>query len=73
LSMQLLPIMAFGITSLEWYAFGYSLVFSSSDSAFIGDFHNAGLHGVLEGTSQSFAGTPDLLFFLHHNMVASAR
>jgi ammonia channel protein AmtB len=71
--MQLLPIIAFCITFVEWYAFAYSLALSSSGSPFIADFRNAGLRGVLGKTFKSSVGVPDLMFFLHHNMIASAR
>src|SRR5580700_11737180 len=47
LSLIWLSIMATGLTSFQWFFWGYSLTFSHTAGRFIGDLTNFGFRNVL--------------------------
>lgn len=57
--------------TIEWFFWGYSLTFSSTGSAFIGDLQNFGLINVLGQPSQASSKIPALLFALYQSMFAA--
>ena len=71
LSLIWLSLMATGITSLQWFFWGYSLAFSHSAGKFIGDLSNFGFRNVLAQPSVGSDRIPDLLFAVYQGMFAS--
>lgn len=65
LSLLFLPIAAACIVFLQWFLWGYSLTFSHTGSAFIGDVSNVGFRNVLVGPSVVSPQIPDLLFAVY--------
>ncbi|KAG0312008.1 hypothetical protein BGZ97_011501 [Linnemannia gamsii] len=55
-----------------WFLFGYSLAFSKSANAFIGNFDNAFLRGVLDAPSVGSSRIPDVVFMLYQGIVAAS-
>lgn len=62
--------MAIGVTSFQWFIWGYSLAFSRSANSFIGDLSNAGFHNVLARPSIGSPKVPDLLYAIYQGMFA---
>lgn len=71
LSLFFLPIAAACIVFFQWFLWGYSLAFSHSASAFIGDFANVGFRNVLDGPSVASARIPDLVFAVYQGQFAA--
>lgn len=71
LSLLFLPIAAACIVFLQWFLWGYSLTFSHTGSAFIGDVSNVGFRNVLAGPSVVSPKIPDLLFAVYQGMFAA--
>lgn len=67
LSMLFLSFMVFSMAAVHWFMFGYSLAFSASGNAFIGDFANGGLVNVDIAPSGKL---PTLLFAFYQSMFA---
>lgn len=63
--------MATGVTSFEWFFWGYSLSFSHGSGKFIGDLQNIGLRNVLAAPSAASPKIPDLLYAVYQGMFAS--
>ncbi|MDP6053761.1 MAG: ammonium transporter, partial [Candidatus Latescibacteria bacterium] len=59
-----------GITTIMWFAFGYSLCFSGGEGAVIGDFGKAFLNGVDLNTKFGDGEIPEYLFFAYQMMFA---
>ncbi|GMK58809.1 hypothetical protein CspeluHIS016_0602510 [Cutaneotrichosporon spelunceum] len=70
LSMILLSLCAIAVGSFQWFFWGYSLTFSSSASAFIGDLKHFGLMHVLDEPSMGSTRIPALLFCAYQCMFA---
>jgi len=71
LAIMMQSFVSLGITTVLWYAFGYSLCFSGGEGAIIGNFDMAFLRGVDLNTV--FAGSssiPLLVFFAYQMMFA---
>lgn len=71
LSLIWLSMMAVGLTSFQWFFWGYSLSFSHSAGRFIGDLSNIGFRNVLAAPSVGSGRIPDLLFAVYQGMFAS--
>ena len=71
LSLLFLPIAAACIVFFQWFLWGYSLTFSHTASAFIGDLNNVGFRNVLGEPSVASTTTPDLLFAIYQSQFAA--
>ncbi len=71
LAIMIQSFVSMGVTTVLWYAFGYSLCFSGGQGALIGDLNMAFMKGVTPMTA--FAGStsiPLLVFFAYQMMFA---
>ncbi|KAI8282415.1 hypothetical protein COL154_013096 [Colletotrichum chrysophilum] len=68
LSLIWLSVMATAVTSFQWFFWGYSLTFSHTAGAFIGDLANFGFRNVLARPSVGSDRLPDLLFAVYQGM-----
>lgn len=64
-------MMATGVTSFQWFFWGYSLAFSHTAGKYIGDLENIGLRNVLAAPSVGSDRIPDLLFAVYQGMFAA--
>lgn len=64
-------IMAIGVTSFQWFFWGYSLAFSHSAGKFIGDLSNFGFRNVLAQPSVGSHKIPDLMYAVYQGMFAN--
>lgn len=64
-------MMATGVTSLQWFFWGYSLAFSHTASKYIGNLDNLGFKNVLAAPSIGSSRIPDLLFAVYQGMFAA--
>ncbi|KAK3941010.1 ammonium transporter Amt1 [Diplogelasinospora grovesii] len=71
LSLIWLSLMSIAVVGFQWFFWGYSLTFSHTGSAFIGDLSNFGLMKVLGQPSVGSSKIPDLLFCLYQGMFAA--
>ena len=62
--------MAIGVTSFQWFFWGYSLAFSHSAGRFIGDLENIGFRNVLGAPSVGSKKIPDLMYAVYQGMFA---
>jgi len=68
LSMIFLSFLCVSIVFVQWFLWGYSLVFSKTGGRFIGNLDNVGLREVLAEPSGDI---PDLLFALFQGMFSA--
>ncbi len=71
LAIMIQSFVSMGVTTVLWYAFGYSLCFSGGQGAIIGNLDMAFMHGITPMTA--FAGSssiPLLVFFAYQMMFA---
>lgn len=71
LALIWLSLMSIAVVGFQWFFWGYSLAFSHTGSAFIGDLSNFGLMKVLGQPSVGSTKIPDLLFCLYQGMFAA--
>lgn len=71
LALIWLSLISIAIVGFQWFFWGYSLTFSHTGSAFIGDLSNFGLINVLAQPSVGSTKIPDLLFCLYQGMFAA--
>ncbi|KMP04100.1 ammonium transporter MEP2 [Coccidioides immitis RMSCC 2394] len=71
LSLIWLSVMSLGVVSFQWFFWGYSLAFSHSAGAYIGNLENFGFKGVLAQPSVESSKIPDILFALYQGMFAA--
>ena len=71
LSLIWLSMMAVGVTSFQWFFWGFSLAFSHTAGTFIGDLQNIGFRNVLAHGSVGSDRIPDLLFAIYQGMFAA--
>lgn len=71
LALIWLSMMSIAVVGFQWFFWGYSLTFSHTGSAFIGDLTNFGLMNVLAQPSVGSTKIPDLLFCLYQGMFAA--
>lgn len=64
-------MMATGVTSFQWFFWGYSLTFSHSAGKFIGDLENIGFRNTLAAPSVGSPKIPDLMFAVYQGMFAA--
>lgn len=62
LALLFQSLMVAAVTTFQWMFWGYSLAYSRTANAFIGDLANFGLRGVMSGPSIGNAALPDILF-----------
>ncbi|KAK0472599.1 ammonium transporter [Armillaria novae-zelandiae] len=72
LSQIYLSLVCLAVVSFQWFFWGYSLAFSETGSAYIGDLKYFGLKGVLDAPSMGTARLPALVFCLYQLMFAAA-
>lgn len=71
LSLIWLSMMATGITSFQWFFWGYSLAYSHTAGKYVGDLANVGFRNVLAHPSVGSSRIPDLLFAVYQGMFAA--
>ncbi|KAH6641147.1 ammonium transporter AmtB-like domain-containing protein [Chaetomium tenue] len=71
LALIWLSLISIAIAGFQWFFWGYSLTFSHTGSAFIGDLTNFGLMKVLAQPSVGSTKLPDILFCLYQGMFAA--
>lgn len=71
LALIWLSLMSIAVVGFQWFFWGYSLTFSHTGSAYIGDLSNFGLMKVLGQPSVGSSKLPDLLFCLYQGMFAA--
>lgn len=71
LSMIYLSMMTSAVVSFQWVFWGYSLTYSSTANAFLGNLKNFGLKGVLGKPSIVSARIPSIVFCVYQLMFAA--
>ena len=71
LSMLWMSMAVAAVASIEWFFWGFSLAFSKSASAFIGDLKNFGLMHVDMQSSTGGTTIPQLVYAIYQMMFAS--
>ncbi|KAJ7769466.1 ammonium transporter [Mycena metata] len=71
LSMIYLSMMTLAVVSFQWFFWGFSLAFSETGSAFIGDLKYFALSGVLEHPSIGSTRIPSIVFCVYQLMFAA--
>jgi Amt family ammonium transporter len=71
LALIWLSLISIAVVGFQWFFWGYSLTFSHTGSAYIGDLTNFGLMKVLGQPSVGSTKVPDLLFCLYQGMFAA--
>ncbi|EIM87658.1 ammonium transporter [Stereum hirsutum FP-91666 SS1] len=71
LSMIWASMMTLAVVSFEWFFWGYSLAFSETGNAYIGDLKYFGLKGVLEQPSIGSTRIPAIAFCVFQLMFAA--
>jgi len=69
-TIMMQSFVSLGITTILWYAVGYSLSFSGGEGAIIGNLDKAFLNGVDSTTIIGDAGLPEYVFFAYQMMFA---
>ncbi len=69
LTIMIQSFVSMGVTTVLWYAFGFSLCFSGGEGGIIGNLNYAFLHGVSLTASSPFAPKIPLLVFLAYQMM----
>ncbi len=72
LTIMIQSFVSMGITTIVWWAYGYSLCFSGGAGGIIGDFHKAFLSGVTLTTPSPFGSgnIPEFVFMAYQMMFA---
>jgi Amt family ammonium transporter len=70
LTLILLSMISVAVISFQWFFWGYSLTFSRTGNAFLGDLTQFGLMETLAQPNGSDA-LPDILFCLYQGMFAA--
>jgi Amt family ammonium transporter len=65
LSMLFQSLMVLGVVCFQWMFWGYSLAYSRTASAFIGNLDNFGLKNVMSAPSPGSALLPEIVFCLY--------
>ncbi|KAI0826985.1 ammonium transporter [Trametes gibbosa] len=71
LSMIWASMMTLAVVSFQWFFWGFSLAFSETGSAYIGDLQYFGLKGVLEKPSIGSIRIPSLVYCVFQLMFAA--
>jgi Amt family ammonium transporter len=72
LAIMIQSFISMGITTIVWWAYGYSLCFSGGEGAIIGNLDKAFLHGVTLATASPFGSgnIPEFVFMAYQMMFA---
>ena len=70
LSIMIQSFVSMGVTTILWYAVGFSLCFSGGEGGIIGNLDMAFLHGVSPTTAFASGQIPMLVFFAYQMMFA---
>src|SRR5207253_4325518 len=71
LAIMMQSFVSMGVTTVVWYAVGYSMCFSGGEGKIIGDFHQAFLHGITPSTPfAAVPGIPMLVIVAYQMMFA---
>lgn len=70
LQLVLLSMLSVAVIGFQWFFWGYSLTFSRTGNAFLGDLSQFGLMKTLAQPNGSSA-MPDILFCLYQGMFAA--
>ncbi|KAF8514011.1 ammonium transporter [Hysterangium stoloniferum] len=71
LSMIYLSMMTLAVVSFQWFFWGFSLAFSETGNAYIGDLKYFGLKGVLQLPSIGSPRIPSIVFCVYQLMFAA--
>lgn len=72
LSLVMICMLAYAVVTLQWILFGYSLAFSETGSAILGDFYHAGLRNLsMEVLPLTAPQVPGLAFSLYQLQFAT--
>ncbi|PFH47896.1 hypothetical protein AMATHDRAFT_151057 [Amanita thiersii Skay4041] len=71
LSMLFISILAIGVVSFQWFIWGYSLAFSDTGSAYIGNLRYFAFKDVLAQPSVGSARIPAILFCIYQMVFAA--
>jgi ammonium transporter, Amt family len=71
LELLLLSMLSVSVIAFQWYFWGYSLTFSTTGNAFLGNMDHIGLRGIMDTEPAEGAAIPDMLFCLYQGMFAS--
>ena len=69
LELLLLSMLSVAVIAFQWYFWGYSLTFSRTGNAFLGDLTMIGLRNTMAQPNGS-DDLPDILFALYQGMFA---
>eukprot|EP00834_Sanchytrium_tribonematis_P001213 NODE_27_length_39007_cov_1.590650.p28 type:complete len:140 gc:universal NODE_27_length_39007_cov_1.590650:25687-25268(-) len=69
LSILLLCFLTYSVVLIQWFMFGYSLVFSSEGGDFIGSFYNGGFNHLTSETDPN-SKYPDYAFAIYQSAFA---
>ena len=69
LELLLLSMLSVAVVSFQWYFWGYSLTFSRTGNAFLGDLTMIGLQKTMAQPNPT-TDVPDILFCLFQGMFA---
>jgi Amt family ammonium transporter len=69
LTIMIQSFVSMGVTTVLWYAFGYSLCFSGGEGGIIGNLNNAFLQGVDFNAASPFASKIPVLVFVAYQMM----
>jgi ammonium transporter, Amt family len=69
LELLLLSMLSVAVVSFQWYFWGYSLTFSRTGNAFLGDLTMIGLQNTM-AQPNPITDVPDILFCLFQGMFA---
>jgi Amt family ammonium transporter len=69
LAIMIQSFVSMGVTTVMWYAFGYSLCFSGGEGGVIGDLHYAFLNGVTLRTAFAGSNSIPMWVFIAYQMM----
>lgn len=69
LSIMIQSFVSMGVTTVLWYACGYSLCFSGGEGGIIGNLDNAFMRGIAPGAAFSGSSSIPLLVFFAYQMM----
>jgi Amt family ammonium transporter len=70
LSIMIQSFVSMGVTTILWYAVGFSLCFSGGEGGIIGNLDMAFMHGIVPSTPFGDGQIPMLVFFAYQMMFA---
>jgi Amt family ammonium transporter len=70
LELLLMSMLCSSVVFFQWYFWGYSLTFSRTGNAFLGDLTMFGFINTVGAPSTGSSALPDILFALYQGMFA---